>query len=176
VLHLIHLESIMESSRFSILLIALLSCSLGIALSSGPAIGYPAGAAVSHGTNPVRSGSGSMGISSDATSSATLLSSTDQQQLIITDVLIGFVQQQNHCRGSGEARIVGSDGATYANIPVYSTTLGNASSHATQISTQSGFVIPQNTTVHVQWYWGWNECSRSDFQLAYNLTGYLSTP
>ena len=117
-----------------------------------------------------------MDIPSDAVSSGSLLASPVDQQLIITDVLIGFIQEQNHCRGSGEARIVGSDGATYANIPVYSTTLGNASSHATQISTESGFVIPQNTSVQVQWYWGWNECSRSDYQLAYNLTGYLSTP
>ena len=166
----------MESSRFSITLIALLSALLGVAVSSGPAIGYPAGAAISHGSNPVRSGSGLMDIPSDATTSATLLSSTEEQELVITDVLIGFIQENNHCRGSGNARIVGSDGVTYANIPVYSTTLGNASSHATQISTQSGFVIPKNTSVQVKWYWGWWECSSSDFRLAYNLTGYLTTP
>ena len=164
----------MESSRFSITLIAFLSASLGAALASGPAIGYPAGAAISIGSNPVRSGSGSMEIPSNTNTGTILYSET--QHLVVTDLMIGFIQQDNHCRGSGEARIVGSDGVSYANIPVYSTTLGNSSSQATQISTRSGFVIPPNTTVHLEWVWAWNECSRSQFQLAYNLSGYLANP
>ena len=165
----------MESSRFSIALIAVLSVSLGAALTASPAEGYPGGAAISQGSNPVRSGSGSIHIESTP-STGDIIASTATQQLIITDLMIGFVQQSNHCRGAGEARLVGSDGVTYANIPVHSTTLNNAQTMSTQFSARSGFAIPTNTAVHLEWVWAWNECSRGEFGLAYNLTGYLSTP
>ena len=43
----------MQTSRFQLGLIAALAMGLGLALSSSPAIGYPAGAAVSFGANPL---------------------------------------------------------------------------------------------------------------------------
>ena len=165
----------MKSSRFSIVYIALLSAALGVTATSSPAIGYPAGTAISLGANPVRSGAGEIYIPSD-TSTGTIVSSSADQPLVITDVMIGFFQKHNHCRGAGIARIKGSDGVTYASIPVYSSTLGNASSRPTQISTQSGFLVPEGVDVHLEWGWGWRECGDSYYTLAYNLSGYLASP
>ena len=165
----------MQSSRFSTVLIAALSVALGVAASSSPAIGYPAGAAISLGSNPVRSAAGELSIPSD-TSTGTILSSSADASMVITDILVGFFQKANHCRGSGIARVVGSDGVTYANLPIYITTLGNSSSHVSQISTQSGFVVPAGTSLSIEWGWGWRECGESYYTLAYNVSGYLVAP
>jgi len=165
----------MESPRFSIVLVALLSGALGLAVSSNTAIGYPAGAAVSLGSNPVRSGAGEIYIPYDI-STGTIVSSSADQALVLTDLMIGFFQKQNHCRGAGIARIKGSDGVTYASIPVSSTTLSNASTQPTQISAQSGFHVPAGVDLHLEWGWGWRECSDTYYTLTYNLSGYLAAP
>jgi hypothetical protein len=57
----------MVTSRFQLGLIATLAVGLGFSLSSSEAIGYPAGAAVSLGTNPISSRGG------DATTTPVLL-------------------------------------------------------------------------------------------------------
>jgi hypothetical protein len=165
----------MASSQSHIVLIALLSAGLGALVSSSPASGYPAGAAVSAGSNPIRSGTGELYIPSSA-SSGTIISSTADQELVITDIMVGFYQKADHCRGTGMVRLRGSHGTLYASIPVYSSTLSNASSQSSQISASSGFQIPTDTSIHIEWEWGWKECDGSHYSLAYNLTGYLSTP
>ena len=166
----------MQPSRFSIVLIALLSAALGLTATSSTAIGYPAGAAVSLGSNPVRSGAGELYTRTFDASTGTILSSSADQPLVITDVMIGFFQKHNHCRGAGIARIKGSDGVIYASIPVYSSTLGSATSQPSQISTQSGFHVPEGIDVYLEWEWGWKECGDSYYTLAYNLSGYLASP
>jgi hypothetical protein len=165
----------MASSHFQIVLISLLSAGLVALVSSSPASGYPAGAAVSLGSNPIRSGAGEIDIPSSV-STGDIVSSTPDQQLVITDVMVGFFQKHNHCRGAGVARLKGSDGVLYGSIPVYSATLGNAASQASQISATSGFLIPTDISIHIDWEWGWRECDSSYYTLAYNLTGYLATP
>ena len=165
----------MASSHIHVTLIALLSAGFGVLAASSPASGYPVASTISLGSNPIRSGAGELYIPSDA-SSGEVISSTSEQALIITDVLTGFIQKHNHCRGAGTARLRGSDGTLYASIPVYSSTLGNAPSRASQISSSSGFMVPANTSINIEWEWGWRECDGSYYSLAYNLTGYLATP
>ncbi len=164
----------MASTHPHIVLIALLSAGLGALASSSPASGYPAGAAVSLGSNPVRSGAGELYIPSSA-STSTIISSSAEHELVITDIMVGFYQKANRCRGAVMARLRGSDGTLYASIPVYSTTLGSSSSQSSQISATYGFQIPTDTSIHIEWEWGWRECDGSTYTLAYNLTGYLST-
>jgi hypothetical protein len=71
----------MQTSRFQLGLIATLAVGLGFSLASSQAIGYPAGAAVSIGTNPVLSTAGSFTVSS----SVDALSAPADQDIVITD-------------------------------------------------------------------------------------------
>jgi hypothetical protein len=69
----------MQTSHFQIGLIAILAVGLGFSLASSSAVGYPAGAAVSMGSNPVWS----IGGLPEATES---LTAPAGQDMIITDV------------------------------------------------------------------------------------------
>jgi hypothetical protein len=75
----------MQTSRFQLGLIATLAVGLGFSLSSSEAVGYPAGAAVSLGINPVFSVGGT-GISSGGAS--TIVTAPATQDMIVTDVLL----------------------------------------------------------------------------------------
>ena len=85
----------MQTSRFQLCLLVGLAVGLGMALRSGPAIGYPAGAAVSLGTNPVWSTGGS--VVPDGSASSVITAPADQD-LIVTDVVLtghGYDSQRN---------------------------------------------------------------------------------
>jgi len=69
----------MQTSRFQLGLMATLAVGLGFSLASSDAIGYPAGAAVSYGSNPVWSVGG-------APSATETLTAPEDQDMIITDV------------------------------------------------------------------------------------------
>ena len=72
----------MVTSRFQLGLIATLAVSLGFSLASSEAIGYPAGAAVSLGTNPVWSAGG------DAVGDLTVITAPEGQRAIVGDVVL----------------------------------------------------------------------------------------
>ena len=74
----------MQTSRFQLGLIATLAVGLGFALASSDAVGYPAGAAVSLGTNPVWSGGGQ--IASGVALS--IVSAPSDQDVVLTDLLV----------------------------------------------------------------------------------------
>ena len=69
-------------------LITALAVSLGYSLSSSQAIGYPAGPVISTGTNPVFSSGGSFDISAGSAASIEALSAPEDQELIITDLVL----------------------------------------------------------------------------------------
>ncbi len=70
----------MQTSRFQLGLIATLAVGLGFSLSSSEAVGYPAGPAISLGSNPVWSTGGNMGAGDHIVATAT------SGDLIITDI------------------------------------------------------------------------------------------
>lgn len=69
----------MQTSRFQLGLIATLAMGLGFSLASSEAVGYPAGAAVSLGTNPVWSVGG------------TLVSDVDNEVLVVDGSQVAIV-------------------------------------------------------------------------------------
>ena len=75
----------MQTSRFQLGLVCALSLTLGLALDSGDAIGYPAGAVISSAENPVASIGGTAYASEAA---KILLSAPDDQVLVVTDVVL----------------------------------------------------------------------------------------
>ena len=77
----------MVTSRFQLGLIATLAVGLGFSLSSSEAIGYPAGAAVSLGANPVWSSAGRL---ESGEGSRELVVVAPEKDLVITDVVLTF--------------------------------------------------------------------------------------
>jgi hypothetical protein len=74
----------MQTSRFQLGLIATLAVGLGFSLSSSEAVGYPAGAAVSLGENPVWSVGGEV-----STGTHLVITAPDDQDLVVSDVFFG---------------------------------------------------------------------------------------
>ena len=73
----------MSESQLKTIIIVALAFMLGLAFSAQPAIGYPAGAAVSKGTNPIFSTGGQL-----SSSGVETLSAPDDADLIITDIVL----------------------------------------------------------------------------------------
>ena len=93
----------MQTSRFHLSLSIALAAALGYALSSSQAVGYPSGAAISTGTNPVWSTSGA---ASSGTTMVVLTAPADQD-MVVTDVHLGTTYSSYYCgvlfqRPSGE--------------------------------------------------------------------------
>ena len=74
----------MQTSRFQLGLIATLAVGLGFSLSSSDAIGYPVGATVSLGTNPIVSEGGVLNSGTDRV----LFTAPPEQEIVITDILL----------------------------------------------------------------------------------------
>ena len=72
----------MVTSRFQLGLIATLAVGLGFSLASSEAIGYPAGAAVSLGSNPVWSTGG------DAADQVSVIIAPEGQRVVVGDVVL----------------------------------------------------------------------------------------
>jgi len=85
----------MVTSRFQLGLIATLAVGLGFSLASSDAIGYPAGAAVSLGTNPVVSSA----VTINADSSSPVISAGVDQDLVVTDVILSISSNSSGCWG-----------------------------------------------------------------------------
>ena len=71
----------MHTSRFQLSLIATLAVGLGFSLSSSQAVGYPAGAAVSLGANPLWSHGGMSNASS-----AVIFTAPADKDMVLTDL------------------------------------------------------------------------------------------
>jgi hypothetical protein len=141
----------MQTSRFQLGLIATLAVGLGFSLSSSEAVGYPAGAAVSLGANPVWSTGG--------TPSATqVVASPVGKDLIITDFVVGG--------NSGYQRVsfTLSDGTIVGGF-------GSNSSEATIVNFESGIRVPAGDTLTMTFA---SYHARTDFR--YSVSGYYAQP
>jgi hypothetical protein len=142
----------MQTSRFQIGLIAALAVGLGFSLASSSAVGYPAGAAVSMGSNPLWSVGGT------PTSTETLTAPADQD-MIITDVHFAntdghWLRLEMHLSGSTVAAFI-SDGTT----------------DRPSVSLQSGIRVPAGDTLSMG-FAGYHGLSTS----RYTVSGYYAQP
>ena len=97
----------MQTSRFQLGLIATLALGLGFSLSSSDAIGYPAGAAVSMGNNPVFSSGGNVNGTGNRTLSSLV---SGDYAIVITDVVLAPSDGYNNCFGN--TRVTIENGST----------------------------------------------------------------
>ena len=166
----------MQTSRFQIAFIAALSVGLGFALASSQASGYPAGPVVSHGSNPVRSASGHRDLSGPVDSWSAVISAPADQDLILTEVVVGLTQDNQGCWASGRFELNDADGVRIATVPVHNGHMYNVQNQPVQIEFSSGINIPAGTVVDVEWNFVVHNCGMTSFDLSYILSGYLATP
>ena len=167
----------MHTSRFQLGLIATLAMGLGFSLSSSEAIGYPAGAVVSTGSNPVVSVGGAV----DRGSSATVMSADTGQDIVITDMAIDHVMNDLTCLTSvGLDFTLASSGDVVAKRVVSSNWWANSYSgggHQFDVHMNSGIRVPAgdalllSTTRHHT-----DSCGPSDNPLVYTVSGYYAQP
>jgi len=155
----------MQTSRFQLGLIATLAVALGFSLASSPAIGYPAGAAVSSGTNPVLAVGGVISSSTDD-----LFTAPADQDVVVTDVWLTM----NNRSCSADIELTTTGGATVSTLKVFSyfyeSTYEATNTHpgSIQHSFGSGLPLPAGETLQISESGG---CS-----VAYTVSGYYAHP
>ena len=136
---------------------------------------YPA-AAVSTGSNPVRSTAGFQDFALGFDSPSVIAAPADQD-LVLTDIILGVVIENDDARFSAYVELEGSDGVTYG---VYSMQSGRlfdaATTGAPNFAGRTGIRIPAGVIVSIKWNLGYQ--SHADFFYAgtYTLSGYLANP
>jgi hypothetical protein len=165
----------MQTSRFQLGLIAILAIGLGFSLSSSEAIGYPAGAAVSLGANPVFSTGGYL----SGTESRSLLIASEEQALVITDVLLTASDANYSCRGNSRITIQDSTGTLASFAVGVSDDSRSFANWGPQFvgSLQSGIRIDPGVepTIAVQALYE-GSCNGSKMEVEYTISGYYAQP
>jgi len=148
----------MQTARFQFGLIAALAFGLGLSLSSSEAEGYPAGSAVSHGSNPVWNVAGNFSGSGDHA-----VFTSDAGHAIITDVVISTTDQYN-----ADVNMTLDDGTSIGRFLTngYSTSY-SWSATPMRHTFSSGLVVPEGSSVRL---------STSRGTVYYTLSGYYAQP
>ncbi len=162
----------MQTSRFQIVLIAAMAVGLGYTISSSSAVGYPAGAAVSTGSNPVVSFGGSLEIDS-ALDLTTVPEGTD---LVITDVVLNLTSDNDGCKTSAFARLVDDLGRNLGEFGV-----SRGEMHQTQGLDPSGHFfsglpLAAGRTLRLETGRHYANCGSDHWQLRYTVSGYYAQP
>lgn len=151
----------MQTSRFQLGLIATLAAGLGFSLASSDAVGYPAGAAVSYGSNPVWSIGGT--INRDGTGDVTLSAPADQD-MVVTDVFF------NPVYGAGYLNFTAADGTRLAYLRAQDGSTGTDEGNL-DLHFRSGIRVPAGTSVTVT-----SADSEYSYARPYTLSGYYAQP
>ena len=144
----------MSESQIKTIIIVALAFTLGLTFSTQPASGYPAGAAVSKGTNPIFSKGGEL-----SSSGPTTIVAPDDADLIITDVVL--------TNGYGNIDVVtmreGASGPIHGKFQVM--TYSSMARHI-ELTYESGIRIEAGETLSIY----------SSGQVYYSLSGYHAQP
>ena len=165
----------MQTSRFQLGLIATLAIGLGFSLASSDAVGYPAGAAVSMGSNPVVSVGGLLS-GSVTTSPMTAPAGTN---LIINGIVLSAFDHYSAC--SGWSSVVLSVGGSEVGRFVVGMSKPNGAytSHESVvvINLPAGIRVPAGQTLNMQsiprYY---DDCESNKIKIEYTLSGYYAQP
>ena len=167
----------MQTSRFQLGLIAALAMGLGFSLSSSEAIGYPAGAAVSHGANPVVSVGGEL----SRGSSERVVSAPTGQDIVVTDIGVDHFVNDTSCITSTmltfELESTGEVLAKrVASMNWWSNSYAGAGNQF-DVNMNSGVRVPAGDHLRlVTTRILTDSCGTSDNKLVYTLTGYYANP
>ncbi len=146
----------MQTSRFQLGLMAAMAMGLGFSLASSEAVGYPAGAAISSGSNPVWSIGGDM-----AEGSHTVVTA-ESGDLIITDISMSSTRS-----GWWRMELERSGGGTLAEF-------SGDDPHARPLhrTLSSGLRLPQGESLSVTWGASYG----GDPGYSYTMSGYYAKP
>jgi hypothetical protein len=154
-------------------LVAILALGLGLSLASSRAIGYPAGATVSMGANPLFAKGGEL-----SGGSTTAFTAPADQTAVITDVLISGNDEQPDCAGHNKVTLkLGTEV-----VSEFAVGLARDSSYSSryeaivQLKMQSGIPIPPGASLTIE-----NTSIRSDYcsgimEVHYTISGYYAQP
>ena len=163
----------MQTSRFQLGLIATLAVGLGFSLSSSDAVGYPAGAAVSMGSNPVVSVGGSL----DGATSEVPLSAPSDASIVITGVTLSAYDYNYGCMGNTSVSISGGSGTLARFVVGLSRSSENYSGYepTSVINLPSGIHIPADADVTVTATTNYeSSCLSGRMKVDYTLSGYYA--
>jgi len=139
-------------------------------LSVPDAAGYPAGAAVSYGANPLMSVGGSAG------SSTLAFTAPSDQQVVVTDVVLtatGYYGSYSPCNSA--VTLTTSGGETLGSFQMTSNTTPNAARNFTPTTVQhtfgSGLPVPAGEDLSISASTGSGSCT-----VRYTLSGYYAQP
>ena len=151
----------MHTSRFQLGLIATLAVGLGFSLSSSEAIGYPSGAAVSMGANPLWAQGGEVDASIES-----VISAPADRDVVVTDVLLTY--RNENCRPAVYLRTGAGD--LLAKFLLYQDQDADKTMQPTTImhSFNSGLPIPAGGSLELQ--------ETGSCNVAYTLSGYYAQP
>ena len=172
----------MQTSRFQLGLIATLAVGLGFSLSSSDAVGYPAGAAVSMGTNPVFAVGGSIAGAYSPTVTSILTAPTDQA-IVITDVHLQSYTTDTCRRAHWSILEISSGGqvAHFETTSAYGETgyyePSNSDGSLVNQSFGSGILVPAGQTLQIQsnqsWQYARSGCGPvANGGVRYTVSGY----
>ena len=146
----------MQTSRFQLGLIATLAMGLGLALSSSQAVGYPAGAAVSLGANPVWSFGGTNYVSGEV-----IFTAPPERDMVLTDLSLSTTYQYQVKAGLsvgaevvGEWIISGKASNAYTGSPL-------------NLTMTSGIRVPAGYSLTL---------ATGDQYISYAMSGYYAQP
>ena len=180
----------MSTNRFHLSLTTVLALGLGAtlthALTPSTAAGYPAGASVSYGGNPVVSSAGTVALGS----SESALTAPAGQDLVITDAILSVSSSAGSCMGAVDFTLQLSDGTALGHFTsdvsgyhewidgyryaAYGYTSGTDPTQAVHFA--SGIRVPAGETVDVRVTGRAIRCSAGNVSARYTLSGYLAQP
>jgi hypothetical protein len=154
-------------------LIATLALGLGLSLASSRAIGYPAGAAVSMGTNPLFAKGGEL-----TGPLTTAFTAPAGQTAVITDVIISGSDEDAGCAGHNKITLqVDSDVVSEFAVGLFKEGYSKSRYESiVQLGLQSGIPIAPSSSLTIAndvMYSGY--CSGS-MEVHYTISGYYAQP
>ena len=164
----------MQTSRFQLGLVATLAAGLGFSLSSADAVGYPAGPAVSMGSNPVVSVAGLL----SGADSASPLTAPGGTNLIINGIVLSAFDHYSACTGNTSV-VLSVNSSEVGRFVVGLSRPGDASYTAYEqvvsINLPAGIRVPAGQTLNVQSvprYFA--NCESNAVKIEYTLSGYYA--
>jgi hypothetical protein len=151
-----------------------LGATLTLALQARDAVGYPAGAVVSTGSNPVVSAGGQL----DGTTSDSPLSATADQSLVITDVILSVSNVASSCRAHAIVSL-NAGGASLARFAVGVTSDSRSyDNHEPQMIARlsSGIHVPPGSTLVIDNTQQYTSGCSGNLKVEYTLSGYYAQP
>ena len=171
----------MQTSRFQLGLMASLALGLGLSLASMDAVGYPSGAAVSLGSNPVWSVGGVL----TGDSSASIIEAPTDQAVVFTDVALSLSSTRSDCSAAVEIGLGGETATSLSDARLGRFTVGvnregygYTRYHPTQtIQLNAGGQLEPGEELKIYTDVKWTAyCNESDVRLSYILSGYYAQP